>query len=471
MNILLINSPGWAVDTPPYNLALLKAVLKDRGYQVTCLDLNKEIYDRVDDEFKKEGWASTGTGNQWLDRDFVLRFMEKHRPFIDGFISKVMYINPDVIGFSVINRSAPFALELAKIIKERKPGQIIILGGSYCYRYLSGLDLIRDPAVDAVCLGEGEICFGHLLDIIDKTKEVGFCKGFVYKNKDKEIIDCGDPDIIEDLDSLSFADFSDFDVEKYNSRALPILISKGCIYKCSFCNESIFMQKFRTRTGTHVYSEIAFQLHKYPYINSFHFNVSLINGDIKMLNELCDLIIINNIHINWSAQASIRKEMTKDFLTKLKSAGCHTLMYGIENGSNKILKLMNKQFTAELAEEVLRNTYEAGIRPNFNIIIGFPGETEIEFQESINFVKRNLAFSQIIALNILSISKGSDLDINKDKWGIRYQVPDWESFDGKNNYNERLRRLEIYKTIIKDKAYTDAKSISLLAKLRQQSVK
>ena len=145
-------------------------------------------------------------------------------------------------------------------------------------------------------------------------------------------------------------------------------------------------------------------------------------------------------------------------------------MYGIENGSNKILKLMNKQFTAELAEEVLRNTYEAGIRANFNIIIGFPGETEIELQESLDFVKRNLAFSQIIALNVLSISKGSDLDINKDKWGIRYQMPDWESFDGRNNYNERLRRLEIYKTIIKDKAYTDAKSISLLEKLRQQSV-
>lgn len=470
MNIALISSAGWTVDTPPYNLALLKAVLKNKGYQITCFDLNKGIYDHVENNFKKEAWAGTETGNQWLDRDFILGFIEKHRPFIEDFISKVMLINPDVIGFSVINRSAPFALELAKIIKKKKPGQIIILGGSYCYRYLSGLELIKEPAVDAVCLGEAEICLGNLLDIIEKKNAIDFCKGFVYKNKDNKIIDCGDPDIIEDLDSLPFADFSDFDVEKYGSRELPILLSKGCIYKCSFCNESIFMRKFRTRTGGHVYSEIVFQLHKYPYINSFHFNVSLINGDIKMLNELCDLIINNNIRVNWSAQASIRKGMTRDFLMKLKKAGCHTLMYGIESGSNKILKLMNKQFTAELAEEVIRNTYEAGIKVNFNIIIGFPGETEIEFRDSVDFVKRNLEFSQIIALNVLSISKGSDLDINKDKWGIRHQLPDWESFDGANNYEERLRRMEIYRAIIREKAHTDARSMSLLEKLRRESV-
>jgi len=465
MNILLINSPGWTVDAPPYNLALLKTVLKNKGYQATCFDLNKVIYDHAEDSIKKEAWASTETGNQWLDREFVLGFMEKYRLFIDDFISKVMRINPDVIGFSVINRSAIFTLELAKIIKKRKPGQIVILGGSYCYRHLSGLELIKEPAVDAVCLGEGEICLAHLLDVIKNKNAIEFCKGFVYRNKDNKIIDCGDPDIIEDLDYLPFADFSDFDVEKYNSRALPILLSKGCIYKCSFCNETIFMRKFRTRSSNHVYSEIAFQLHKYPYINNFYFNVSLINGDIKMLDELCDLIINNNICINWSAQASIRKGMTKDFLIKLKKAGCHTLMYGIESGSNKILKLMNKQFTVELAEEVIRNTYEAGIQTNFNIIIGFPGETEVEFQESVDFVKRNLEFSQIIALNVLSISKGADLDINKDKWGIRHQLPDWESFDGENNYEERLRRLEIYRVIIKEKAHTDARSVSLLEKL------
>jgi len=469
MNIALINPPGWTADTPPYNLALLKAVLKTRGYQASCLDMNKEIYDYADDSFKKEAWASTETGNQWLDRDFILGFIEKHRPFIEDFISKVMRVNPDVIGFSVINRSAPFTLELAKIIKERKPKQIIILGGSYCYKYLSGLELIKEPAVDAVCLGEGEICLGNLLDIIENKNAVDFCQGFAYKSKDNKIIDCGDPDIMENLDSLPFADFSDFDVERYNSMALPILVSKGCIYKCSFCNESIFMRKFRTRTSSHVYSEIVFQLNRYPHIDSFYFNVSLINGDMKMLEELCDLIVKNNIRINWSAQASIRKGMTRDFLMKLKEAGCHTLMYGIESGSNKILKLMNKQFTAELAEEVMRNTYEAGIQANFNIIIGFPGETEIEFQESVDFVKRNLEFSQIIALNVLSISKGSDLDINKDKWGIRCQQPDWVSLDGVNNYEERLRRLEIYKAIIKEKAHTDAKSIRLIEKLRKQS--
>lgn len=464
MNIALIQPPGWTVGSPPYNIALLKAILKSISYDVICFDLNTEIYDCVDENFKKDGWSSTSIGNCWLDREFVLEFIEKYKPLINEFISKVINMNPDVIGFTVINRSAIFTLEIAKMVKEKEPEKIIILGGPHGYGLWGGFSLIKELAVDAVCLGEGELCFASLLDIIRTKKEIKFCKGFVYKEKDNKIIDCGDPEIVKDLDSLPFADYSDFNIERY--RRLPILTSKGCIYKCSFCNEVICLKEFRSRSGSNVYLEIIFQLSKYPHINEFHFCDSLINGNIKMLNELCDLIIKNNIRITWGGQAAIRKEMTKDFLLKLKRAGCVGLSYGVESGSNKVLRLMNKGHTAELAEEVLHNTHEAGIETNFNIIIGFPYETEVEFQETLNFLKRNSKYAGQIWLNVLNIATGSDLDIDRNKWGIsEHTVGEWESIDGKNNYEERLRQLEICRNVIGEKAYTDAKSIDLLEKM------
>ena len=461
MDIVLVQPPGWNVSSPPYNIALLKSILRNEYYDVLCFDMNAEMYDLVDDDFKEKGWSGTSLGNCWLDRGFVLSLIETYKSFINDFISRIINVNPDVIGFTVIHRTAIFTIEMARIIKEKYPDKKIILGGPNGYELLGGFDLIKESAVDAVCLGEAELCLGNLLNIIKEKGAIEFCNGFVYRDRQNQIINCGSPVIVKNLDFIPFADFSDFKVERY--KVLPILTSKGCIYNCSFCSESICMGGFRSRSAYNIYSEIAYQLNKYPYIEEFHFCDSLINGNIKMLDELCDLIIDKAFPIRWSGQAYARKEMTKDFLIKLKKSGCQSLSYGVESGSDRILRLMNKKFTAGLAEEIIRSTHEAGIESVFNIIIGFPGETDDDFRDTEDFLKRNSKFSHNINLNCLCVAAGSDLDRNKEKWGIREDTSGfmWKSVDGKNTYEERLHRLEIYKTIIKDKARSDVRDAEL----------
>lgn len=458
MKIVLVVSPIWTENTPPYNLALLKAVLENKGHKAICFDLNIELYHYLGGVTERNSWAEEETGSCWYEGNFIKNIIKKYDIFIENFINRILSIDSPLIGFTVFNSSLPFILEIVKKIKKKNRSKIIILGGPECFLQASGENLLKNDGIDGVCTGEGEIALPKLLEAIESNGVIGYCSGFAYRDERGQIIDCGEAEIIEDLDELPFADFSDFDLLKYKKKALPILTSKGCIYRCTFCNETYRMSRFRTRSSESVFEEINYQLKRHPQINEFFFNDSLLNGNIGMLDNLCDLIIQSDIRIIWGGQATIRSELTKELLLKLGKAGCLHLDYGVENGSNKILKLMNKRFTVEIAERIIHDTYEAGIKPNFNIIVGYPGETEVEFQETVEFLKRNKDFPEHVWLNTLAIAPNSDLDRNKDKWGILFSADDtgWRTTDGLNTPKERLRRLKICKDILKDKGFISA---------------
>lgn len=461
MKIVLIQCPSWVTETPPYNIALLASALKRRGHEPICLDLNIELYQHVAEGNEADKWLDNERGASWHERDYVFTLMKKFRPFIEGFIKKILDTGSPIIGFTIYTISQIFSDELAKMIKERVPEKIILFGGAECFRGCQGKDMLERKAwVDAICFGEAEDCLPDLLDMMDEKGKIGRCEGFAYRDDDGKVIDCGDSQLTDDFDSLPFADFSQFDLKKYTRDKLPITTSRGCTRRCSFCSEGTHWRKYYFRSAKMVYSEIRYQLDRHPSVNEFWFNDSLLNGDIRMLDELSGLIIENGLDIRWGGQAVIREEMTRQFLDKLKLAGCSILSYGLESGSNRVLALMRKRCSAELAEKVIRDTHGSGIGLTFNIIVGFPGETETEFQETLNFIKRNKRYAKSVPLNPLFVQKETELYKNREKWGIQFieglnNDLFWHTRDNTSTYEERMRRLNICKNLIGDKVTTD----------------
>ena len=469
MKVVLVICPSWDIDSPPYNLALLKAILKKEGIDCTCLDFNFDFFNSLTNEPEKESWKSMSKGTCWYSSEFSSMLIKKYSSFVQEYIKKIIEINSDVIGFTLNQRNRFFSYEIIKKIKEKVVHKPIILGGPTCFRDDVGVRVLYESCADAVCMGEGERSFVEYLKIAEKKGRVDFCPGFAIKNKKGEIVDCGNAEIIEDLNMLPFADFSDFDTKNYLVKKLTLLTSRGCIRKCSFCAETHKMNKFRSRSGESIYKEVFFHLNRYPFIEEFEFADSLINGDISILDKFCDLVLQNDLKFRWKGQAVIRKEMVSGFLKKLGKTNCETLSYGVESGSDKILERMKKGYNAELAEEVLRNTFEAGIGINFNIIIGFPGEGEVEFQKTVEFVERNLKYANTVTLNILSVDKTSELHEENKKYGICFpdkEEMDWYTEDGANTMIKRIERLKILQGIVKEKSSVDLyKEISLDLKL------
>lgn len=467
MKITLIQCPAWTTDSPPYSLALLQAVLKRSGYDVVCFDLNIELYRfcqetvrQKDSPINNESWSIDFKGSVWYEKDNVLTFINRYEYYIDRLVKDIIDASERIIGFSVQSTSKFFSLEVARRIKEKDKNKIIIFGGPLCFRNCYGMDILEHyPFLDFVCLGEAEKSFPDLINSIEKNDYIDTCIGFKYR-QDNRSIDRGDAGLIEDLDEIPFADYSGFIFKKYTKNLLPISTSRGCINRCTFCNESPHWKKYRKRSAKNIFGEINYQLKKYPHIESFWFNDSLMNGDLEMLNEFCNLLISNKTRIKWGGQGMIRKEMTNGLLKKMRLAGCNLISYGIENGSSRILKLMQKGYTPELAQKVLRDTYKAGIDTVFNIIIGFPGEEESEFKETKKFILHCRNFTNNIALNLCLLMKGSYLYDNLSKFNItpiEYSDPDWQlkwkTNDSRNVYEIRKTRMEELMKLTKKKTF------------------
>jgi radical SAM superfamily enzyme YgiQ (UPF0313 family)/MoaA/NifB/PqqE/SkfB family radical SAM enzyme len=457
MIVPIIFCPSWNIESPPYSVALLKAILSRAGHTALCYDLNMEFYNYLKDGVEKESWLGMIKGKCWTQNDFVVNIFNKYADFINPYINEILKLNSKIIGFSVNQRNYIFTLEVIKMIKNADEGKIIILGGPLCFRNDKGIEILNESQADAICIGEGEKSFIHIIEIIEKQGRVEKCPGIVFKNKEGNIVDGGDEPLLDNLDMLPFADFSDFKFSNYKKKMIPTLIGRGCINRCIFCSEWSRFKKYRCRSAKNIFDEIKYQKGRYPFIEDFYFNDSLVNANIKVLDELCTLIIDDGLAIKWGGQAVIREEMSPDFLKKMKKSGCYWLSYGIESGSNDILKLMRKAFTSELANRVIRDTRGAGIDESFNIIVGFPGEDEAKFNETINFVKENLKYVNMVTLSPLYLSQ--EMSIGRKKWGILLpkdiDSEGWFTEDMRNNNEVRFSRLRVLKEIIDDKLAID----------------
>ena len=446
MKLTLIQCPNWTVFTPPYNLALLKAVCQKRGHEVVCLDFNIKFYKYLNDEGKRDLYNKP---TDWFSDSFVQIIIKAHSDFIDDCVRDTLSINSRVIGFNITGLNKCFAEEIIKRIKTKNKDIIIFIGGPYCFKTEFGKQLLYvNPDIDVICYLEGENVLLNLLEIIERDGKVNSCPGIAFRNEANEVIDCPDAPLIEDLNSLPFADFSDFNLDEYFMTELPVSTSRGCINRCIFCSESNIWKRYRFRSAKNIFEEIVFQLGKYPFIRSFHFNDSLLNGNLKMLEELCELLINNKIDITWGGQAAIREHMKKDLIHKMKEAGCVHLTYGLESVSPKILSMIGKDFSPELAERVIRDTHQAGIRTDVTIIVGFPTETEEDIIMTGEFLKRNREFLDGTLFHLLVESRGTYLYENRDFFGIEleddFNSVRWHSNKEINTLEKRLEVLDIY---------------------------
>lgn len=246
--------------------------------------------------------------------------------------------------------------------------------------------------------------------------------------EDDKISYGGNRRLIKNLDRLPFPDYSGYLENKMNDEKFryPIVTSRGCPFNCAFCENRTLWGKHRFRSAENVLKEMKYANEKYG-VDDFLFADSLINGNIKELGKLCDLIIESGLKIKWQGLCSFRKEMSMKLLKKMYDSGCHLLFYGLESGSQKVLNEMNKKTHVKNIEKILRYTHEAGIATRVAFVIGFPTETTLDFIKSVLlFIKLRSAIN-VAAIYSCAINPASDLYLNPNKYGI----------DAKTLYNEK----------------------------------
>ncbi|MBN2407700.1 MAG: B12-binding domain-containing radical SAM protein [Elusimicrobia bacterium] len=463
MKIALVICPFWGIYSPPYVLAYLAALLRKEGHEVSVHDISIELYLKSGTKYKNF-WK---TDFLYADRSFYKRFMHDHRALIEKSAGDILAGGPDIVGISVYDTTKYISLELASVIKAKNTRPKIVLGGPSCSRSKDGLNLVRHRAVDIVVPGEGDRVFPEIAGTLEKTGTVGFCSGTLLK-KNGEVIDCEDAPPVRSLDGLPFPDYVGFDHGLYRDarmgeHALHLIFSRGCVRNCVFCDiRSLHGGRYRRMNASRMFEEIRHHRNIFPDISSFHFNDSSFNADINNMVSFCDLVMEKRLEllgdidkeslvrgisdITWVSHLMIRPQMSRDILGKMKKAGCRTIIYGFESGSERILRLMEKGHTLEEAQDVLRRTHDAGIQTGGFFMFGFPGEDRAEFGKTLGFLKRNSGYLDFAcpSLTFSSLINGTRLRDSMEEFDIDTadgaHMMYWQSKDGSNNYMERFSR-------------------------------
>jgi len=439
VDLALVVCPVWGVNTPPTGVNYLKEYMVSHGLNAEICDINLKLYRRHKDLQKY--WHQDLKIN-WTEYPFFEELKKRFKVDLVEFAKELVQTSR-VIGFSAYQENTLMIIELAKLIKNIDNNVKIVVGGPSC-SVKRELERFRKSTIDYFVVGDGEEAIIELVDAIKAKKtylEISGIPGiFIFRHegkfKEREAFDL----------SKSKALKIDYNKDYIAQERIALYFSKGCIGECTFCNDVNIMGKFRVRPAEQVFQEIYYHVQK--GITKFNFSDLLINGNIPELNKFCDLIISHKLKIGWVANAIPMKNLTQKLLEKMKRAGCDVLMFGVETGSDRILKAMKKYTTIETIEKVLKYSYEMGINAQPNFIVGYPGETEEDFQMTLDFIKRNRQYiDRICNAKTCNVVYNSELMENKDEYGIILPEDNsvaevrWRTKDGTNTDSIRKGRL------------------------------
>ena len=199
--------------------------------------------------------------------------------------------------------------------------------------------------------------------------------------------------LIKDIDSIPQPAYSLFPMEYYRLRQLPhstaadfsmpVLTSRGCIYKCNFCYR--MDEGFRIRAVGSVVEEVGYLIRHYG-ITYIDFADELTTVTDKRTAELCEALL--PLKIKWMCNGRLDRVSPK-VLALMKRSGCQFINYGIEAMDDEVLKTMNKKLTVDQIYKGIEATLAAGISPGFNIIFGHIGDTKETLQKGMEFILKH----------------------------------------------------------------------------------
>jgi radical SAM superfamily enzyme YgiQ (UPF0313 family) len=305
-------------------------------------------------------------------------------PEIKEYIAKAQ---PDVVGISCMTFLLLDALKVVRIAKEVNPAVHVVIGGTHPTIYPE--EMASQPEIDSIVIGEGEVAFSELLDALAAGAPLGDIPGVGYKEKGEVIVNPR-RDFIQDLDSLPFPDRDLLPVKKYynvlgESKVVmtSLLTSRGCPFKCTFCTNKDG-KACRIRSPENVLQEIEECYAK--GITDFDIIDDTFTINKKRAVAIADLIIDKGLKITMDLRARV-DTVDQETLDKLVQAGCNRIRFGVESGNPRILENLQKGITLEQIKDAFEMAKKTGIFTFAYFMLGSPGETEKEIQESLQLAK------------------------------------------------------------------------------------
>jgi radical SAM superfamily enzyme YgiQ (UPF0313 family) len=268
------------------------------------------------------------------------------------------------------------AVKLIEVIRKTHPESLVVVGGPH---FSCSVDdtLNNVPEIDVVVRDEGEITAVELVNAVGQgrswteTKGISFHEGDAVRHNDPQ-------PVFQDLDELG----SIHEVRqglyrpnlvsypKENIEAASVMTSRGCPHNCVFC--SMAKRKLRYRDPARVADELEHLNQQYG-ICAFNFLDASFTGNLRHARRICEEIIARKLEVKWWCES--RVDIPLDFLDLLKESGCVSIQIGVESGSNRVLKRINKRITRSQVIDFCRQCQKREIYVKPLYMLSLPDET------------------------------------------------------------------------------------------------
>lgn len=449
-NILLALLPFWTPLIPPMGIARIKSYLTNKGYKVKTIDATVDLtFKRVYSNYFNNLRIIIPVHNQAnflnVGHDVLQNHMMAHinkksefdynklvrliiyntyyynltdvqlqliNSIVEDFfnllekyvINLIEEVNPNVFGLTVYCHTLPASLFAFQLVKAKYPEIKNVMGGGIFTEHLAvGTDnynrfLEQTPYIDKIIVGEGEeLLYNYLEGKLEDSNKVSFFSDIEKNNTGN-------------LFSSDIPDLNDFNLEYYPY--LSASCSKGCPFQCSFCSQSIFYGKYRKKEIKQTVQEMITMRDLYKG-QLFNMVDALLN---PLIMELSKEFISKNESIYWEGYLRVGELVCKIENTMLwRRGGFYRAQMGLESGSQHVLDMMDKRITPELSRAAIASLACAGIKTTTYWVIGHPGETEEDFQATLDFVeeaKDDIYEAEFHPFQFVNLSG----QVNSDKW-------------------------------------------------------
>lgn len=340
--------------SPPLNLLLLSAIVRERGYEPYVLDC-------------------PAIGLTYKD-----------------VVSRLKTIKPKFVGLTAMTPHIMQAGMLARLIKNEFPEIIILLGGSHISS-VPEETMLRFPEFDIGFIGEADYSLPELLDALNRGDVTSGIKGTISRNNGK-LINTGQRTEKVKLDNLPLYAWDLLEgfpgiyktplFAAHRTPATAILTSRGCPSKCNFCYSGCH-SAISAYSAEYIIEMLTHLKKKYGIKEFMIYDDNFVMFK-QNLKKLLNMLINQKLDLTWSCNA--RVDMVNDeMLNLMAQAGCWQISYGIETGNQSIMDLIGKNITKEKIIKTILLTRKAGIRTVGYFMIGHFNETQETIDETIKF--------------------------------------------------------------------------------------
>jgi radical SAM superfamily enzyme YgiQ (UPF0313 family) len=343
---------------PPHSLLTIAAPVSKAGYNVKVLDQRVE-------------------------------------PITEGILKDLISTDLICVGVSTMTGTQiRNALRLAQDVRKLTDGNVPIIWGGPHPTIMPGQTL-ENENVDAVVIGEGDETFLELVHALETDENRQGIKGIAYKDGN-EIVKTEDRPLL-DVEGLLPIPWELIEVEKYihrdmylkeNSRVLDLgQTSRGCPYQCGFCcSAAIRKRKWRPMSADKSLNMIVEGVRRFK-LDGFWLRDDEFYIDRTRAHQICEGMIHENLNVNFytsGTRVDVFMRASDEQVAVLKRAGAHTLKFGAESGSQRILDLMKKGIKVEQTLAANQRCKKYGIIPAFALVIGYPTETFEDINKTID---------------------------------------------------------------------------------------